>query len=41
MRNFDVYNPMKRGSNVVLDGQTLAHVEVGFITLFINLPCYN
>ncbi|KAJ8596178.1 DNA mismatch repair protein Msh6 [Rhizopogon salebrosus TDB-379] len=28
MRNFDVYDPMKRGSNVVLDGQTLAHVEV-------------
>ncbi|KAG1753520.1 uncharacterized protein EDB91DRAFT_1098327 [Suillus paluster] len=28
MRNFDVYDPMKRGSSVVLDGQTLAHVEV-------------
>ncbi|KAG2059752.1 DNA mismatch repair protein Msh6 [Suillus hirtellus] len=28
MRNFDVYDPMKRGTNVVLDGQTLAHVEV-------------
>jgi hypothetical protein len=37
MRNFDVYDPMKRGSNVVLDGQTLAHVEVGFIPFFINL----
>lgn len=28
MRNFDVYDPMKRGTSVVLDGQTLAHVEV-------------
>ncbi|EIW78648.1 DNA mismatch repair protein Msh6 [Coniophora puteana RWD-64-598 SS2] len=28
MRNFNVYDPMKRGQNLVLDGQTLAHVEV-------------
>lgn len=28
MRNFNVYDPMKRGKGLVLDGQTLAHVEV-------------
>jgi DNA mismatch repair protein MSH6 len=28
MRNFNVYDPMKRGQGLVLDGQTLAHVEV-------------
>lgn len=38
MRNFDVYDPMKRGTNVVLDGQTLAHVEVGVIPSLIALP---
>jgi DNA mismatch repair protein MSH6 len=38
MRNFDVYDPMKRGTSVVLDGQTLAHVEVGVILSFICLP---
>ena len=36
MRNFDVYDPMKRGTSVVLDGQTLAHVEVSIIPLFIQ-----
>ncbi|KAH7886999.1 muts domain V-domain-containing protein [Phlebopus sp. FC_14] len=28
MKNFNVYDPMKRGRNLILDGQTLAHVEV-------------
>ncbi|KAI0031342.1 muts domain V-domain-containing protein [Vararia minispora EC-137] len=28
MRNFNVYDPMKRGQGLVLDGQTLAHIEV-------------
>ncbi|KAF9233196.1 muts domain V-domain-containing protein [Melanogaster broomeanus] len=28
MKNFNVYDPMQRGRNLVLDGQTLAHVEV-------------
>jgi hypothetical protein len=29
MKNFDVYDPMKKGQGLVLDGQSLAHVEVG------------
>jgi len=28
MRNFNVYDPMKRGQNLTLDGQTLAHLEL-------------
>ncbi|KAI4525062.1 DNA mismatch repair protein Msh6 [Schizophyllum commune Loenen D] len=28
MKNFNVYDPMKRGEGLVLDGQTLAHLEV-------------
>lgn len=28
MRNFNVYDPMKKDQGLVLDGQTLAHVEV-------------
>ena len=28
MRNFNIYDPMKRGQGLVLDGQTLAHIEV-------------
>lgn len=32
MRNFNVYDPMKKGQGLVLDGQTLAHVEVSRIT---------
>ena len=28
MKNFNVYDPMKRGQGLVLDGQSLAHVEV-------------
>ena len=29
MKNFNVYDPMKRGQGLVLDGQTLAHIEAG------------
>jgi len=29
MKNFNIYDPMKRGEGLVLDGQTLAHIEVG------------
>ncbi|KAI6043995.1 muts domain V-domain-containing protein [Pisolithus marmoratus] len=28
MKNFNVYDPMKTGRNLVLDGQTLAHLEI-------------
>jgi DNA mismatch repair protein MSH6 len=28
MKNFNIYDPMKRGQGLVLDGQSLAHVEV-------------
>ncbi|TDL25149.1 DNA mismatch repair protein Msh6 [Rickenella mellea] len=28
MKNFNIYDPMKRGLGLVLDGQTLAHIEV-------------
>lgn len=28
MKNFNVYDPMKQGEGLVLDGQTLAHIEV-------------
>ncbi|PCH35419.1 DNA mismatch repair protein Msh6 [Wolfiporia cocos MD-104 SS10] len=28
MKNFNVYDPMKRGQGLTLDGQTLAHLEV-------------
>ncbi|KAH9833177.1 DNA mismatch repair protein Msh6 [Rhodofomes roseus] len=28
MKNFNVYDPMRRGQGLVLDGQTLAHIEV-------------
>ncbi|KAI3597469.1 dna mismatch repair protein msh6 [Moniliophthora roreri] len=28
MRNFNIYDPMKKGEGLVLDGQTLAHIEV-------------
>ena len=31
MKNFNVYDPMKRGEGLVLDGQTLAHIEVSFV----------
>ena len=28
MKNFNVYDPIKRGMGLVLDGQTLSHLEV-------------
>ncbi|KAK7056522.1 DNA mismatch repair protein msh6 [Paramarasmius palmivorus] len=28
MRNFNIYDPMKKGEGLILDGQTLAHIEV-------------
>ncbi|KAJ8077123.1 DNA mismatch repair protein msh6 [Marasmius tenuissimus] len=28
MKNFNIYDPMKKGEGLVLDGQTLAHIEV-------------
>ena len=34
MKNFNVYDPMKRGQGLVLDGQTLAHIEVGSVLVF-------
>lgn len=37
MRNFNVYDPMKRGQGLTLDGQTLAHVEVRGLLLIRSL----
>jgi hypothetical protein len=28
MKNFNIYDPMKKGQGLVLDGQSLAHIEV-------------
>lgn len=28
MKNFNIYDPMKRGQGLMLDGQTLAHIEI-------------
>lgn len=28
MKNFNIYDPMRQGKGLVLDGQTLAHIEV-------------
>ncbi|THV02566.1 DNA mismatch repair protein Msh6 [Dendrothele bispora CBS 962.96] len=28
MKNFNIYDPMKKGEGLVLDGQTLAHIEI-------------
>lgn len=28
MKNFNVYDPMKKGQGLILDGQSLAHIEV-------------
>ena len=38
MKNFNVYDPMKRGRGLTLDGQTLAHIEV---RLFGSCECQN
>ena len=32
MKNFNIYDPMKKGQGLTLDGQTLAHLEV---TIFV------
>ena len=34
MKNFNIYDPMKKGEGLVLDGQTLAHIEVRLPTVF-------
>jgi DNA mismatch repair protein MSH6 len=31
MKNFNVYDPMKRGQGLTLEGQSLAHLEVGVV----------
>ena len=36
MKNFYVYDPMKKGQGLVLDGQTLAHIEV----VHVSARCY-
>jgi DNA mismatch repair protein MSH6 len=33
MKNFNIYDPMKRGLGMVLDGQSLAHLEVSTTSL--------
>ena len=33
MKNFNIYDPMRRGQGLVLDGQTLAHIEVSLIII--------
>jgi len=43
MKNFNIYDPMKRGMGLTLDGQTLAHLEVSLYIVplqkfFQNLP---
>jgi DNA mismatch repair protein MSH6 len=39
MKNFNVYDPMKKGLGLVLDGQTLAHIEVRLAVL--SCKCKN
>ena len=36
MKNFNIYDPMKRGQGLVLDGQTLAHIEVIFLAFDVS-----
>lgn len=36
MKNFDIYDPMKKGRGLVLDGQTLSHIEVSDVRQRIN-----
>jgi hypothetical protein len=36
MKNFNIYDPMKRGQGLVLDGQTLAHLEASMPLLVIG-----
>lgn len=37
MKNFNIYDPMKKGQGLVLDGQTLAHIEVSAALLEIKV----
>jgi hypothetical protein len=30
-RNFNIYDPIREGKSLVLDGQTLGHMEVGWL----------
>lgn len=46
MKNFNIYDPMKKGQGMVLDGQSLAHLEVSCIVsvnrlLTIDRSCYS
>lgn len=36
-RSFNVYDPIRKGENLVLDGQTLSHLEVSVVLP--NVPC--
>ena len=38
MKNFNIYDPMKKGQGLTLDGQTLAHLEV--IIFFSSIYAY-
>jgi DNA mismatch repair protein MSH6 len=40
MKNFNVYDPMKRGMGLTLDGQTLSHLEVR-ICLVLSFDLFN
>ena len=40
MKNFNVYDPIKKGQGLMLDGQTLAHIEVSIQHLS-RLPLAN
>lgn len=33
MGNFNIYDPMKAGKGLILDGQTLAHIEVRIVMI--------
>lgn len=37
MKNFNVYDPMQRGQGLVLDGQTLAHIEVLIVRIVVDV----
>lgn len=41
-RSFNVYDPIRKGENLVLDGQTLSHLEVSlalYPSLFVLISC--
>jgi len=35
-KNFNIYDPMRKGQGLVLDGQTLAHIEVCWVSAFVS-----